>query len=277
MHKTLLLITTTLLLQLTSCTYIQQYIKKHESEGIIASIGDKHLYHEDIKNLIPQGTTSTDSIAIVEAYIQRWATNILILQNAERNIDNQTEINKLVEDYRRTLIIHYYKQEMVNEKIKTPTNEETTIFYNENQNLFLLEQPIVKGALMTIPSNIKSDKIQRKFKDLKNIEDIEKYALQYANDYQLFTEYWKPINEIVNPETSKLKITKPGYYEEKDSLKLTIINITDYIPQGEIAPIEMVMEEVRTALYNQQKMEYLNNLDNEIYDYAIKHNQIKFN
>ena len=261
----------------TSCSYIEQYIKERESEGIIASIGDKKLYIEDIENLIPEGTNSTDSATIVDAYIRRWATDILILQNAERNISNQSEIDKMVENYRRTLTIHYYKQEMVNEKVKLPTDEETAQFYENNKQLFTLEQPIVKGAIMKVPNNVKIDKIQRKFKDLDNIAEIEKYALQYAKDYQLFTEYWRPIEEIIDVETSNLKINKSGYYEERDSLNITFINITEYMPQGEIAPIEMIKEEARTMLYNQQKMEYLNNFNNDIYDYALKHNRIKFN
>lgn len=257
----------------TSCSYIEQYIKEHDSEGIIATIGDNHLYIEDIKNLIPEGTNSDDSTAIVNAYIQRWATDILIYDNAIRNISNQSEINKMVEDYRRTLIIHYYKQEMVNDKVKIPTDEEVTLFYENNKNLFTLNEPIIKGALMKIPNNVKTDKIQRKFKNLDNIEDIEKYALQYAKDYQLFTEYWRPLNEFIDIE--KIKINKTGYYEEKDSLILTLINVTEYMPQGEIAPLEMVMENVRTTLHNQQKMEYLKNFGNDIYNHAIKYNQIK--
>lgn len=261
----------------TSCSYIEQYIKEHESEGIIASIDNTHLYKEDIANILPPGTSSSDSIAIVDAYIHRWAANILIYDNAIRNVSNQAEINKMVEDYRRTLTIHYYKQEMVNEKVKIPTDKETIEFYETNKNLFLLKQPIAKGAFIKVPNNVKTDKIERKFKDLNNIEDIEKYALQYAKDYQLFTEYWRPIDEIIDTKTSNLKINKPGYYEEKDSVNNTLINITEYINQGEVAPIEMIMEEVRTTLYNQQKMKYLDNFNNEIYDYAIKHNKIKFN
>lgn len=275
MTKKLLFIISIMLF--TSCSYIEQYIKEHESEGVIASIGDKKLYKEDIENLVPNGTNPTDSATIVDTYIRRWATDILILQNAERNISNQSEINKMVENYRRTLTIHYYKQEMVNEKVKQPTDEETTQFYQQNQQLFTLQQPIIKGAIMKVPNNIKTDKIQRKFKNLDNIAEIEKYALQYAKDYQLFTEHWRQIDEIINPETSNIKITKSGYYEERDTLNITLINITEYIPQGQIAPLEMIIEDARTMLYNQQKMEYLNNINNQIYDYALKHNQIKFN
>ena len=91
-----------------------------------------------------------------------------------QNISNQSEINKMVENYRRTLTIHYYKQEMVNEKVKRPTDEETTQFYENNKQLFTLQQPIVKGAIMKVPNNVKTDKIQRKFKDLDNIAEIEK-------------------------------------------------------------------------------------------------------
>jgi hypothetical protein len=182
----------------------------------------------------------------------------------------------MVDDYRRTLTIHYYKQEMVNEKVKVPTDAEATKFYNENQNLFLLEEPIIKGAVIKLPNNIKTDKIERDFKNInKNIEIIEKYALQYAIDYELFTDYWKPLSNVVDTETSNLKITKSGYYSEQDSIHLLLVNITEYINQGEIAPLEMVIEEARSTLYNQKKMEYLNNFGNDIYDYAIKHNQIK--
>jgi hypothetical protein len=73
------------------------------------------------------------------------------------------------------------------------------------------------------------------------------------------------LNEVVDIEKSKIKITKPGYYEERDSLNLTLINVIEYINQGEVAPIEMIKEEVKSTLYNQQKREYLNNFDNEIY------------
>jgi hypothetical protein len=260
----------------SSCSYIEQYIKERESEGIIASVGDNFLYKEDIEHIVPQGTSSSDSALIVEAYIQRWATNILTLKNAERNVSNQQEINKMVEEYRQRLMIHNYQQEMVSEKVKLPTEIEAKQFYESNKELFLLEDAVIKGAIIKVPNNIKTDNIQRKFKNLnENIADIEKYALQYAKDYVLFTEYWKPLNEIIDTKTSSLKITKPGYYEEKDSVNLLLLNITDYIQEGEIAPIEMVMEEVRSMLYDQEKMEYLKNFDNEIYDYAIKHNQIK--
>jgi hypothetical protein len=262
----------------SSCSYIEQYIKERESEGIIASVGDNFLYKEDIEHIVPQGTSSSDSVLIVEAYIQRWATNILTLKNAERNVSNQQEINKMVEEYRQRLMIHNYQQEMVSEKVKLPTEIEAKQFYESNKELFLLEDAVIKGAIIKVPNNIKTDNIQRKFKKLnENIADIEKYALQYATDYVLFTEYWRLVGDVINTETSKLKINKIGYYEEKDSLHLMLINVTEYLPQGEVAPFEMIKEDVQTMLYNQHKMDYLNNFEKEMFEYGVRHNQIKIN
>lgn len=262
----------------SSCSYIEQYIKERESEGIIASVGDNFLYKEDIEHIVPQGTSSSDSALIVEAYIQRWATNILTLKNAERNVSNQQEINKMVEEYRQRLMIHNYQQEMVSEKVKLPTETEAKQFYESNKELFLLEDAVIKGAIIKVPNNIKTDNIQRKFKNLnENIADIEKYALQYATDYVLFTEYWRLVGDVINTETSKLKINKIGYYEEKDSLHLMLINVTEYLPQGEVAPFEMIKEDVQTMLYNQHKMDYLNNFEKEMFEYGVRHNQIKIN
>lgn len=262
----------------SSCSYIEQYIKERESEGIIASVGDNFLYKEDIEHIVPQGTSSSDSALIVEAYIQRWATNILTLKNAERNVSNQQEINKMVEEYRQRLMIHNYQQEMVSEKVKLPTETEAKQFYESNKELFLLEDAVIKGAIIKVPNNIKTDNIQRKFKNLnENIADIEKYALQYATDYVLFTEYWRLVGDVINAETSKLKINKIGYYEEKDSLHLMLINVTEYLPQGEVAPFEMIKEDVQTMLYNQHKMDYLNNFEKEMFEYGVRHNQIKIN
>jgi hypothetical protein len=262
----------------SSCSYIEQYIKERESEGIIASVGDNFLYKEDIEHIVPQGTSSSDSALIVEAYIQRWATNILTLKNAERNVSNQQEINKMVEEYRQRLMIHNYQQEMVSEKVKLPTEIEAKQFYESNKELFLLEDAVIKGAIIKVPNNIKTDNIQRKFKNLnENIADIEKYALQYATDYVLFTEYWRLVGDVINTETSKLKINKIGYYEEKDSLHLVLINVTEYLPQGEVAPFEMIKEDVQTMLYNQHKMDYLNNFEKEMFEYGVRHNQIKIN
>jgi hypothetical protein len=150
---------------LTSCSYIEKQIEQYENDDIVAIVEDKYLYKDDINNLVPQGTNSTDSAAIIESYIQRWATNALMLKNAERNVSNQVEINKMVEDYRQRLIIHNYQQEMVNQKIDIPTDEEALEFYNTHKESFILEDVIVKGASITLPNNIKTDKIQNKFKN----------------------------------------------------------------------------------------------------------------
>ena len=87
--------------------------------------------------------------------------------------------------------------------------------------------------------------------------------------------YGRNQHNIIKKLFSNLKINKSGYYEEKDSLHLTLINVTEYIAPGEVAPFDMIKENVQTMLYNQQKMNYLNNFEQEVFEYGVRHNQIQ--
>ena len=59
-----------LLITLVSCNYF----KKPKEPKAVARVGEVFLYEEDIEHLVPKGTSKKDSIAIVRAFIDRWAT-----------------------------------------------------------------------------------------------------------------------------------------------------------------------------------------------------------
>ena len=65
-----------------SCELFKQE-KKAES---IARVGKNYLYKSDIQNLVPAGTPKADSILIVKNFIDRWATQKLLIDAAERNL-----------------------------------------------------------------------------------------------------------------------------------------------------------------------------------------------
>ena len=68
---------------------------------IIARVGENTLIKEDIINLVPDGLSKDDSIKILTKYIDNWALNQLIRENAELNLSEEEieEITKLSEKY----------------------------------------------------------------------------------------------------------------------------------------------------------------------------------
>jgi hypothetical protein len=49
----------------------------------VAEVGNVKLYYDEIPQLIQHGINETDSVAIVQNYINKWAKRRLLLQKAE--------------------------------------------------------------------------------------------------------------------------------------------------------------------------------------------------
>ena len=263
------------ILTLSSCTQFQKIKKSHE-DGVIARLGDEKLYQSDIDKLLPENISKEDSIKFIEAFIKQWATDILIYQKAEQNTPNKKEINNLVSEYKKNLIIYYYKQNMVNTHVQKPTDDEVKIFYEENKQKFILTSPAIKGIIINMPIDVPmQNKLKNKLTGKEiDIEYIEKYAIRYAYSYKLFHDNWLLSSSISDLENSDINIDHKGLYQITDSNTITLLQITDLIEKGLLAPFEIAKEEARDMLFHKKQVNYINSLGDNIYDYAIKHNQV---
>lgn len=265
------------------CTIVSScsYFKKEQSLNAIVTIGDNYLYQDDINKIVPLGTSSEDSTLIVEGYIRRWAIDVLMYNNAKRNINNETEIERMVEDYRRSLTIHSYKQNVVEERISTPTDNEAADYYLSNLNDFKLTDAVMKAMILRLPNSTPLLRnLEKKIKRFNNedIEEIEKFALQNAIYYSIFIENWKDINEIENQSKLNLEsIKNEGYYEISDSLTITLIQVTNFRDKDDIMPQDLAIEQAKNQLYNKRKMDFLRGFGSELYEKAKKNGEIVFN
>src|SRR5690625_6757306 len=64
---------------------------KEQNKTPIASVSDKYLYYEDIKDILPKSADKTDSAAIINTYINRWALEQLLLGQAKLNLPIRSE------------------------------------------------------------------------------------------------------------------------------------------------------------------------------------------
>lgn len=267
-------------MSLSACDYIESLRRRTvNSNDVVVSIDDHMLYRKDIERMVPPGTSYSDSIAIVNDFVKSWATDILMYRNAKRNVKNEDEIRRLLEDYERTITIHYYRQNMVQEKVEMPTDVEAESFYHMHQSEFLLKEPAIRGVIVALPlANGRVVKLRRQMQNPeKNIADIEKFAMQNALVYSLFDEDWQLLSNVEASTGCKIKVKGTGYYEFMDTVSVNMVFISDYVPAGEPAPFQLIKEEAKLRLFQIRKMQFLRNIDDEIYEYALKHEDIKFN
>ena len=125
-----------LLLILTLCTALVgcDFLEPKSAKEPVARVNDTYLYQEDIQALISENTTKQDSISIVANYIQRWATQQLLIDQANINLPQQQieDYQGMVEEYRNDLFAEAYKGAIVSKLLdSTITRKSTPCFTNK--------------------------------------------------------------------------------------------------------------------------------------------------
>ena len=64
--------------------------------------------------------------------------------------------------------------------------------------------------------------------------------------------------------------------EFSDSASLYMINVTDYLPVGEITPLDLAEVEIKELLVNSRKADFLQRVKREIYNEAVKSGDVVF-
>ena len=71
------------------------------------------------------------------------------LSKGESNIPDDDEVNTLVENYRKALIVHTYQQKLIEQRLSEEiTEEEMKTYYENNKNLYVVDRSLVKGLFV---------------------------------------------------------------------------------------------------------------------------------
>ncbi|WP_106830425.1 hypothetical protein [Parabacteroides pacaensis] len=269
------------------CFFACHKAQLSDEKGVLVKLDDRVLYKSELLPLIPKGSSAADSTLLAESYIKNWVIEGLVLNVAKHNLDKEEDahINKLVEEYRNSLLRYRYQEKLIREKLSGDIQEkDMQQYYDVNRNKFILDKNLIKGLFLKVPidaPNIKDIKNWYKSTSEVSIEKIEKYSIQYAAIYEYFYDKWVDFDEIMDniPEhiantTTFLKNNKT--LEIQDSTYYYFLNIKEYLPKGDIAPYDYSESEIKDILINQRKLEFLRNFENELYNDALKKGKITY-
>ena len=251
----------------------------------ILEVEGKFLYKDETDKIIPPNSTVIDSADIADRYIKKWATEVLMYENAKRNIDNLDEINKLADEYRQSLIIHAYEQALVAERLDPKISEkEAKNFYEEFKTHLTLEDNLIKGMLLIVPVGAPQMEAVKEWVrkgDTKSLEKIEKYSLQNAISYDYFMNKWTPFTEITKKapfvtENTSGFVLNTRFAEVSDSINSYLLHISKAIAAGDTEPYDYAKERITTTLLNRKKSDFIITFEKNVYNDALKKGNIKF-
>lgn len=252
----------------------------------VAEVGKTILYYDEIPEPIKSELNKPDSAAIVQNYINKWAKRRLLLQKAEENLSPElrNEISRQLEDTRTNLVIYQYQREMMLQKMDTILSDtELENYYTANEKSFMLNSNIVKALFIKIPSEtpdlsrIKSLAQSNRQDDLQQLESL---CFQFAEKFDDFNEDWVTMDRLsielqqdIENEENFLK--RNTYFETSDSLSVYLISIRDYRLRASLAPFEYVKNDIKRIIWNSRRLEFIQSLENGIYNEALKENSFK--
>jgi hypothetical protein len=258
-----------------SCTELET----RNREKPLAEVFENKLYPSDIRDIFPRNASGEDSIMILQTYVDKWVRKQLILHKAELNLtEEQKDVRQQIEEYRSSLLIYKYEQNLILQKLDTVIREEEIeAYYAENPSNFNLDRNIVKALFIKLPLDAPDLWRVRQLYRSENEEDfreLERYCYQYGVKYDYFDDQWIPFttitralpNEIRNPD-SFLRWNR--HIEQQDSAYRYMVDLRAYCLAGTVAPLPYVEYKIRSIILNKRKVQFIRDLENNIYKDAL--------
>ena len=256
-----------------------------ETNKTIAQVGNKLLTINDLSTKIPSGLTTTDSIAFVEDYIEKWIKQQLLVNEAESKLTSEEkDVREELEKYKEELLIFRYQSSRIPEIVErsVPYSEIET-YYNANIEKFALSETIVRVNYLILPERVKLSAQMKKIAISDDPDDIgafEEYASTQAKKYENFNDNWVNFNNLIvnsklnsSSESRLLQQNKIIEFVSNDETHLLVIR--DYKLAGETAPIDFVEPQIRYLLINKKKLDFLREIKDSLYTDALKYNKFR--
>ena len=93
------------------------------------------------------------------------------------------------------------------------------------------------------------------------------------NQWQYFFVFNDMIPDFIKEENSFLRINRSSIFEDENFRYY--IFVKDYKLSGSISPLDIVQDEIKNVLLNKKKIEYLKQLEYDIYQEGLLNNKIK--
>lgn len=245
----------------------------------IARAGEAYLYRSDL-NELGIGSDPKDSAETVKKYINNWVREMLLLQQAEKNLTPEKKnFEKMVEDYRRSLITYQYESELVKQKLDTVVEDkEIEAYYEENKGNFELKDNIIKVIYVKVRKNApKVEKVKEWYRseDTKNRDALTGYCHQYAENFYLDENNWLLFEDVLKEIPIKLYdkeafLQNNRTIETQDSVFLYFVNIKGFMTKKSASPLSFEKENIRSILINKRKVQLIKKMQEDIYNEGIK-------
>ncbi len=259
----------------------------NSTEEVLAEYNGKFLYKTDIpEDILGKFKEGGDSTGLLKSFIDKWLENQVMVAIAEEKLsDEEKNKEKLIEDYRNSLLIYEYQQKLMRENLDTAVTEsEIAAFYEDNSETFLLRKNIVK---------IKYVKILKQKADLNKLKKLMQTASP-ENDKVLMTlaesnaeNFYLDSNWLYLDDITKEIPLDENYNQQRflannkfiqieENNMLYLLYIIDFRIKNATSPLAFERDKIKDILLYKRQLNFLKDNQKKLFDKAVSSGAIKY-
>ena len=262
----------------------QEKVTEEKPDAILlAQVFNYKLYYDDIKDLIQGYANAEDSMQQVRSLTDHWVRDRLLLVEAEKNFPKEANMNKLLEDYRQSLVLHFFEQRTIEERLDTViTEQDLQQYYAVNKEQHRLESGIFRGYYFKIKKpQSRTDKILTWWNSFpeKYFNEVLDYANKHAKTNWSDSTQWHELNMLIQlfPEgtLSESAVRSKRGITSSDQEYVYLVYPLEVHYKQDIAPLARVREQAARYIIHQRELELLERIKKEIYDRDIQNERVQ--
>ncbi len=250
---------------------------------LLAQVFNYKLYFSDIKDLIQGHDNARDSTQQVRTLTEHWVRDRLILVEAEKKFPKEANMKKLLEDYRQSLLRHFFEQRTLEEQLDTVITEANLLeYYEANKHLHKLQSGILRGYYFKIIKPVsKNDKFLKLWPTfpVKNFQEVlsyvEKHGVTNWSDSTEWHEMKMVIQLFPGQTLSSGAIRSNQGIVREDRKYIYLLYPLEVFHENDIAPLAKIREHAARFILHQRELELLEKIKKEIYDRDIQNERVK--
>lgn len=265
----------------------REFTNPFAGDKVLARVGSRELLFVDVKSIFTPDLTPQDSVKLLENYVDMWVKKQIKSMAAEQIFsDSEDDIERMVEDYRNSLLGYKLDQYYVDRQLDTMfTNKEIEQYYDSHKEDFVLDRAIVKGRIIKLPESYRQ---KIKLRDLMNSRAAEQqqdvinicqkngFELTEFNSWTDFSEFLSHVPTSKSRNNDKM-LAQREVQEFADNENKYFAIISQSREAGEQMPIERVRDVIRRIIFNQRKMEIIRHYEDSIYNAVITGEDVEIN
>ncbi len=235
----------------------------------IAKYKDHSLFLEDLQSQLRPYIGKEDSAQQVRALINSWLRQQVLLDNAQYVIaDSSAQIEELIEDYKNSLLIYHYENELSQNEMDTVVSDSVLLeYYNANKKNFELKRNIVKIWYAKFANPFDKEKSFLPYFKNNSTESemyVTEFCEQYAVNYFVTSKNWLYFDEIrkeipLDPSYDQSAFIRNNKFRQfEDQEYVYLLKIIDYKVKQSLSPFELVKNEIKQMILNKRRVDLLN-------------------